>query len=424
MSFFNVGEIYRDTYQIEHVEPFFQGELAVAAAGGKRFYLQYTRLQRPAPPRAIQQYLSLKHRSIVPYLQVYSEERSLVMIRPYVPFEDRLHERMARGGLEEERILSWVRSLFPVENILKEKPLRMYTLLHPANIAITASGELQVLYCGVEGRTLPNPEMDWGNLLYMLFSGNLVDEPIKKLPADADFPKPLAKLIQKSFNRPAGYVASRMDAYLKKRESKGLLDQLFKRPQPSGKEEETESREVGKEPGTPPSQVLQQRLEEARRMKEEQARQAREEAERQEREQRVEEEAERKAEEKDHLEAERRAPEERERLERERLEQEEAERKTEEKALPEEEQAKEEDRKAEETRRKAEQEAHLERARQILLQAGRLEKERREREAARRKAEEAKRLERERLSRAKLEREQHDRIAAQMEEYVQHVFNR
>ncbi|SDC05892.1 hypothetical protein SAMN04488112_102239, partial [Melghirimyces thermohalophilus] len=283
MSFFNIGELYRDTYHIEHVEPFFEGELAVASAEGKRYFLQHVRLQKPAPPRAIQQYLSLKnHPLIVPYLQVFSEERSLVTIRPYVPFKERLHQRVARGELEEDQIIAWVRSLFPVEKVLKEKPLRMYTLLHPANIGVTETGELQVLYCGVEGRTLPDPKMDWGNLLYMLFSGNLVDEPLKKLPSEADFPKQLAKLIQKSFNRPAESVASQLDSYLKKRDSTSLFDQLFKRsgsakkepdstPSPSAAESDRSSQTEG-------SSLLQQRLEQERQAREKQERQEREEA--------------------------------------------------------------------------------------------------------------------------------------------------
>ncbi|EGK11285.1 hypothetical protein HMPREF9374_1985, partial [Desmospora sp. 8437] len=330
LAFFSIGDNYRGTYQIESVEPFFEGELAVASSGGERFFLQLTRLQKPAPPRAIQQYLSLKdHPLIVPYLQVYSEERSLVMIRPFVPFAERLHERIARGELEEDQILDWVRRLFPVEEVLKEKPLRMYTVLHPANIGLTESGQVQVLYCGVEGRTLPDPKVDWGNLLYMLFSGEMLDQPIKKLPPDHGFSKPLEKMIQRSFHRPAGSVASNLDSYLKKRDAKGFFD--FLKPKFSPKE--TPSQEPPAEsppdsaasessfpPEGPSSDVLRRRLEETRRAKEEAERRAQEEAARleQERLERERQEQERRERE----EAERRAQEEAARLEQERLERE------------------------------------------------------------------------------------------------------
>src|SRR5699024_2836976 len=130
--------------------------------------------------------------------------------------------------------------------------------------------------------------MDWGNLLYMLFSGNLVDEPLKKLPSEADFPKQLAKLIQKSFNRPAESVASQLDSYLKKRDSTSQLDQLFKRSGSAQKESDSSpaplSAASDRASQTEGSSLVQQRLEQERQAREEQERQEREEAERRRRE--------------------------------------------------------------------------------------------------------------------------------------------
>ena len=416
LAFFSIGDHYRGTYQIEYVEPFFEGELAVASSEGERFFLQLTRLQKPAPPRAIQQYLSLKdHPLIVPYLQVYSEERSLVMIRPYVPFTERLHERIARGGLDEDQILDWVSRLFPVEEVLKEKPLRMYTVLHPANIGLTESGQVQVLYCGVEGRTLPDPRVDWGNLLYMLFSGNMLDQPIKKLPPDHGFSKPLEKLIQRSFHRQAGSVASNLETYLKKRDAKGFFD--FLKTKTSPKEDSSEETSSSVEspsdsavsedpfpPEGPSSDILRRRLEETRRAKEEAERRAQEEAARQEqerleREQREREEAERRAQEEA-------ARQEQERLERERREREEAERREREEAARQEQERLEQER---QERKEAERRAQEEAARQ---EQERLEQERREREEAERRAqEEAARQEQERLEQERREREEAERRA-------------
>ncbi|OYD07026.1 hypothetical protein [Paludifilum halophilum] len=460
MSFFTVDDLYQDTYRVERVKPFFEGELAVASAGGKRFFLQHAQLQKPAPPRAIQQYLSLKdHPLILPYLQVYSEERSLVFIRPYVDFSERLDQVISRGPIEEDQILHWVKSLFPVENVLKEKPLRMYTLLHPANIGVTEDGKLQVIFCGVEGRTLPEPVFDWGTLLYMMFTGRVLDEPLKKLPGDSPFPKQLGKFIHKSLNRPAGYVSSQLDSYIKKRDSKGLFDQLFKRSESSGKKDESEahdaadgeeqsvSRERDHESQVRLDSILKERLEETRRTRmekegredqedpveeteeeEAQDRRAKLEQKRQEAERRAQEEQERQAREEEErreqerLEAERRAQEEQERQAREEEERREQERLEAERREREEQerQAREEEERREQERLEAERREREEQERQACEEEERREQERLE--AERREREEQERQAREEEERR--EQDQHERIAAQFEEYVQHVFNR
>ncbi|MDR6225856.1 hypothetical protein JOE21_001854, partial [Desmospora profundinema] len=448
MSFFTVGERYRDQYQIETVEPFFQGEWATATVGGEKVYLQHTQLQKPAPPRAIQQYLSLKnHPLILPYTQVFSEERSLVFIRPYVAYRERLNETVARGGVDEDTILEWVRTLFPVEDVLKEKPLRMYTLLHPSNIGMTEEGQLQILFCGVDGRTLPDPVIDWGNLLYMLFTGHMLDEPIKKLPPETNFPKPLGRFIQRSFNRPSRYVSSQLETYLKRRDSKGVLDHLLRRSgvkkeassappmqvEPSSseavkKQDQTQSESQADIPPVPSyhpdppshsSSVLQQRLEQARKAKLEAEQRERERLKRQEESGETKEQAQEEAEHQARLKAEQIV---RKRLEREAAKRAEAERRTQEEA---ERQARLErerlERKAAE-QAEAERRAQEEAERQARLEAEQMEREHLERKAAeqaeaeRRTQEEAERqarLEAEQMEREHLERKAEEQAEAE-----------
>ncbi|GGE26978.1 hypothetical protein GCM10011571_31480 [Marinithermofilum abyssi] len=359
MSFFTVGELYRDTYHIQHVEPFFNGEWAVAESEGNLFYLQHAQLQKPAPPRSVQQYLALSHPMILPYQQVYTEERSLVFIRPYEPIEERLDQRIHRGGLDEDQILDWVKSLLELEPLLKGQPLPMYTLLHPGNIVILPNGSLQVWYCGVSGRTLPDPTLDWGSLLYMMFTGRLLDEPITKLSGDEGFSKHLNRLIQRSFKHDANHVRDQIETYLRKRDSTSLFDSLFGRSKPKERSKPAPSDTKG-------ASLRQLSLEEEAERRE-QERLAREEAERREQERLAREEAERR-------EQERLARKEAERREQERLAREEAERREQERLA------------CKEAKRREQQNRVLER-----------------------------------LAR---ERKQHDQIAAQLQEYVDHVFNR
>ncbi|MBA4495430.1 hypothetical protein ACFO25_19150 [Paenactinomyces guangxiensis] len=228
MSFFRVGESYRDSYQIEHVVPFFDGELAIARFDSKRYYLQTVHLQKQAPARAIQQYRSLSHPLVIPFMEVYTEDRSLVFIRPYLPIHP-LREVISARQADEDQIVEWGKQLLQLEAELKSMPIPMYLLLDPRSVGVTDSGELKVLFCGLEQITVLQPTLDWGTFFYSLLSGHYLEEPIAKLPDNLPVSKPMARLLQKSLgNRSINSVRSQIETYEKKKHGKGLFGRLFR----------------------------------------------------------------------------------------------------------------------------------------------------------------------------------------------------
>jgi len=227
LSFFAVGDRYRDTYEIEVVFPFFDGELAIARSGDQRFLLQHAQLKKQAPSRAIQQYRSLDHPLILPYREVYTEERSLVFIRPYEPFQP-LYDAIRQQPASEDELVRWGKSLLHMEAYLRSKPLPMYFILDPRNIGLTADGKLIVLYCGLRQITALEPSLDWGSFFYILLTGEMREEPLDKISTDAPFSKPMIRLLQKSLrNQSVDSVLSQIENYERKKKGKGLLDRLF-----------------------------------------------------------------------------------------------------------------------------------------------------------------------------------------------------
>ncbi len=228
LSLFHVGEHYRDLYQVEYVVRFFDGELAVARKDSIRYYLQSAHLQRQAPSRAITQYRSLKHPLIIPFEEVYTEERSIVFIRPYVPVQP-LREVVSMHEVNEDQVIQWVKQLLVLEKELKSKPMKMYLLLDSRNIGLTEDGELKVFFCGIENITAQPKTLDWGTFIYILLAGEYLEEPIDKVPADFGSSKWLNRLIQRSLgNDSPESVLSHIEHYEKKKEGKGLFGILFK----------------------------------------------------------------------------------------------------------------------------------------------------------------------------------------------------
>lgn len=228
LSLFHMGERYRDLYQVEYVVRFFDGELAVARKDSVRYYLQSAHLQKQAPSRAITQYRSLKHPLIIPFEQVYTEERSIVFIRPYVPIHP-LREVVSSREVNEDQVIKWVKQLLVLEKELKSKPMKMYLLLDPRNIGLTEDGELKVFFCGIENITAQPKTLDWGTFIYSLLTGEYLDEPIEKVPADFGGSKWMIRLIQRSLgNDSPESVLSHIEHYERKKEGKGLLGILFK----------------------------------------------------------------------------------------------------------------------------------------------------------------------------------------------------
>ncbi|MBA4549802.1 hypothetical protein H1R82_10255 [Thermoactinomyces intermedius] len=226
MSFrFQVGERYRDLYQIEYVVRFFDGELAVARKGSQRYYLQSSRLEKQAPiSRAIAHYRSFEHPLVIPYEDVYAEDRSIVFVRPYVPILP-LREVFANQEVEEAKLVEWGKQLLLLEKDLRAHPMRMYLLLDPGNIGVTEDDEeLKVLFCGTETITAQKNIFDWGTFFYSLLSGEPVDKPIQKLPNDFKASKKMMRLIQRSLQNDS---PDSVLSHIKQYEKVGLLDRLF-----------------------------------------------------------------------------------------------------------------------------------------------------------------------------------------------------
>ena len=387
LNFFTKDGRYQDKYIIESTTHFFDGELAIARSGEQRFYLQFAPLKKQAPPRSIRQYLALDHPLAIPYLQVFTEERALVFIRPFIEIRPLL-DVVIREPMDEDRVITWVKSLLQLEILLSKQPLSMYLLRDPQNFGLTSDGELKIIYCGVEQVTELESTLDWGTLLYTLLSGEVPDQPIAQLLEEMPISKPMERLLQRSSakNRSANDILGLIDAYEKKKNSKSIFGRIFRthsnaKVMKESQPKETQTNRVSDKKAEPPEKAkghdqegLERERLEAERLEAERLERERLEAERLEAER-----LERERLEAERLEAERL---ERERLEAERLEAERLERE-----------------RLEAERLEAER---LERER---LEAERLEAERLERERLEAERLEAERLERERLEAERLEAE-------------------
>ena len=240
-SFFAVGDRYRDRYVIESVETFLDGELAVARTDeNERYYLQWTKLKKGTQSRVIQQYRSLNHPLVLPFAEVYTEERSIVFIRPYIELT-RLDERLKTRPWNEEETVRLTRDLLHLEKMLNSLPLPMYLLLDPRNMGLTGEGNLKVFFCGVRNYTALEPVIDWGTWMYMCMTGQIPGKSLSKLPSDHPFSGPMVRLIEKSLkNASVERVLSQIETYEKRKNSPGLLGRLFgvnNRPKKEKREE-------------------------------------------------------------------------------------------------------------------------------------------------------------------------------------------
>ncbi|SFI57866.1 hypothetical protein [Thermoflavimicrobium dichotomicum] len=199
MSCFRNGEKYRGRYAVEKVVPFFEGELAIAQYEGKRFYLQSAKLARQAPPRAIQQYLSLDHPLVMAYQEVYTEGQYIVSVRPYYAIQPLPHY-VAKKGIDEEQFLSWAKQLVDLEQHLKNYNLPMYLLKDPRNIGITSEGKLKVIFCGVEQVTAYEPSIDWGTFFISLLKGKFPQDNVKQAINDLNLSQTLVRFLEKAMN--------------------------------------------------------------------------------------------------------------------------------------------------------------------------------------------------------------------------------
>jgi hypothetical protein len=255
-SFFKVGERYRDRYAIESVEAFLDGELAVARTDENEwYYLQLTKLKKGTQSRVIQQYLVLDHPLVLPYVEVYTEERFIVFIRPYIALTP-LNEQLPVQPWSEEETVRLTRDLVQLERMLNSRPLPMYLVLDPRNIRLTEDGQLKVFFCGVTGYTALEPVIDWGTWMYMCMTGQILEEPLAKLPPDRPFSKEMVRLIERSLKRAsASQVLSQMETYEKRKNSPGLLGRLFGGDSRRPREEKQEERGLNLPPPLKPART-------------------------------------------------------------------------------------------------------------------------------------------------------------------------
>lgn len=137
-------EKYRDFY-IRSVfdTPF--GKWAVANGEEGEVILQYVPVESPSQS-LINQYLSLNHPLLIPYLDVHCESGGLVFVRPYLLIENLIH----RIPMDQETANLCCAQLADLEAYLKDQPIPMQILYHPENIGLTDEGELRVFLCGNE----------------------------------------------------------------------------------------------------------------------------------------------------------------------------------------------------------------------------------------------------------------------------------
>ncbi|WP_044641077.1 DUF4670 domain-containing protein [Risungbinella massiliensis] len=226
MAFFETGTIYRNRFEIKHVVSFFNGELAVGETDGKRFYLQAAYLHKQPPQRAIQQFRNLKSSIVLPYQDVLVEEDLLVFVRPYSPI--RPLKDVIKTDLSEEQVIDWTKQLLHLEAMLRSKPIPMYLLLDTRNIGVTKSGELQVIFCGLEKIMVTETKLDWGSFFYSLLSGQFLEGSILKIPKDFSVSRPMMKLIQKTLKvYQVDQVIAQIEIFEKKHASEGLLKRFL-----------------------------------------------------------------------------------------------------------------------------------------------------------------------------------------------------
>ncbi|WP_124726545.1 hypothetical protein [Staphylospora marina] len=227
MALFEIKGTYRKKYRVEHVVRFFDGELAVAFDGRERVYLQSAALTRLPPSRAIQQYRTLHHPKVLPYVEVYTEESHIVWVRPYEPIRP-LRDLTASGRADAERVIAWIRELSKLEADLEAKPIPMYLLRDPRNVGVNVQGDLQVFFCGIRDITSQPPLLDWGSFFYCLLTGRQPEESLKQLPDDAGISGHLAKLVGKCLGveNPAE-VLEHIERYERKKQGKGILGIFF-----------------------------------------------------------------------------------------------------------------------------------------------------------------------------------------------------
>ncbi len=215
MPVFREGERYQNSYLIEKVIPFFDGELAIARYNSKRYYLQSALMLKPVPSHAIQQYLSLDHPLVIPYIDVFTEDEYLVFVRDYQPIRP-LPRVIQDQGVTEEQFIRWAKQLVDLEDHLRDRHVPMYIQKDPRNIGVTNDGNLQVIFCGLRQITSYETTVDWGMFFVSLLCGYLPEGNLQQTISQLEVSKPLVHVIEKSLN---SYQTNRIRSILDRYES-------------------------------------------------------------------------------------------------------------------------------------------------------------------------------------------------------------
>jgi hypothetical protein len=210
---FREGERYQNSYLIEKVIPFFDGELAIAQYNSKRYYLQSALMLKPVPSHAIQQYLSLDHPLVIPYIDVFTEDEYLVFVRDYLPIRP-LPRVIQEQGVSEEKFIQWAKQLVDLEDHLRDLHIPMYLQKDPRNIGVTSDGNLQVIFCGLRQITSYETTVDWGMFFVSLLCGYLPEGNLQQTINSLEVSKPLVRVIEKSLNSyQTNRIRSLLDRY-------------------------------------------------------------------------------------------------------------------------------------------------------------------------------------------------------------------
>lgn len=226
MSVFTVGKRYMGEYLVEHVVPFFNGELAVSQALNENYYLQSIYLNRMISTIEFERirnwYDRLNHPLLIRYSDLFMEPNALVFISPYQALQP-LPEALSRSGIEEKQLVHWMKELVELEIYLRSQDVPMFYVKDPRNIGLNADGQLKVISSGVDEITPFPIDLNWGTFMYSIATGEYMNISLDKMPKNKSLSRSMARLIQKVFKaRSLEVVQRHIEQYLKSESSKGL----------------------------------------------------------------------------------------------------------------------------------------------------------------------------------------------------------
>lgn len=231
LSVFTVGKRFMGEYMVEHVVPFFNGELAISKAFDESYFLQLIHLERTVTTiefeRIRRLYEETDHPLLIPFYDLFLEKNALIIVYPYQPLQ-LLPEVVSRSGVDEEQIIRWIKDLIDLEIYLRSQSIPMFYVKDPRNVGLNAQGELKILYSGVDEVTPYPLDLNWGSFVYSIMSGQFLESSLQKMPSKHTLSRPMARLVQKCFKaKSLMSMQAHFEQYLNRKEGKGFLAGLF-----------------------------------------------------------------------------------------------------------------------------------------------------------------------------------------------------